>query len=64
MNRAPNLAFLWLGGIIMGAHEEIMQVCRFGLMTIDLHAAVWSGTTPIIHARTCLQAPEDSMQFF
>ena len=22
-----------------------MQVCRFGLMTIDLHAAVWSGTT-------------------
>lgn len=44
MNRTPNIAFLWLGGVIMGAHEEIMQECRFGLMAIDLHAAVWSGT--------------------
>lgn len=45
MSRVPDIAFLWLGGIIMGAHEGVLRDCRFGLMAIDLHAAVWSGTT-------------------
>lgn len=44
MSRVPDIAILWLGAIIMGAHEGVLRDCRFGLMPIDLHAAVWSGT--------------------
>ncbi|OAT07851.1 hypothetical protein BDBG_03874 [Blastomyces gilchristii SLH14081] len=39
------VSFLWLGGIIMGTHKDVLQDGRFGLMLIDLHAASWCGVT-------------------
>ncbi|KAL2363903.1 hypothetical protein RJZ56_003189 [Blastomyces dermatitidis] len=45
MNRVPQVSFLWLGGIIMGTHKDVLQDGRFGLMPIDLHAASWCGVT-------------------
>jgi hypothetical protein len=44
MGRVPKLAFLWLGGIIMRVQKDILQLGRFGVMPIELHAAAWSGT--------------------
>jgi hypothetical protein len=44
MGQVPKLAFLWLGGIIMGLQKDILQLGRFSVMLIELHAAAWSGT--------------------
>jgi len=44
MERAPRVAFLWLGGLILGLQERLLQEVRFGQIPIDLHSAVWSGT--------------------
>jgi hypothetical protein len=44
MERAPRVAFLWLGGLILGLQERLLQEVRFGHMPIDLYSAVWSGT--------------------
>ncbi|KAL5362703.1 hypothetical protein BJX96DRAFT_166867 [Aspergillus floccosus] len=44
MARVPEIAFLWLGAIIMGVHKDIFRDCRLGMIPIDLQAAAWSGT--------------------
>ncbi|EGC46187.1 conserved hypothetical protein [Histoplasma capsulatum var. duboisii H88] len=45
MNRVPQVSFLWLGGIIVGTHKNVLQDGRFGLLPIELHAASWCGVT-------------------
>ncbi|OAX84635.1 hypothetical protein ACJ72_00999 [Emergomyces africanus] len=52
MNRVPQVSFLWLGGIIVGTHKNVLQDGRFGLLPIELHAASWCGVT-----QTFLQEP-------
>jgi hypothetical protein len=44
MERAPKVAYLWLGSTILGLQKELLQDVRYGLIPIDLHCAVWSGT--------------------
>ncbi|KAH7008748.1 hypothetical protein EDB80DRAFT_717336 [Ilyonectria destructans] len=44
MERAPGVAFLWLGSLILGLQERLLQDVRFGQIPIDLPSAVWSGT--------------------
>ncbi|KAF2253675.1 hypothetical protein BU26DRAFT_515998 [Trematosphaeria pertusa] len=44
MERAPEVAYLWLGSTILGLQKKLLQGVRFGLIPIELHAAVWSGT--------------------
>lgn len=44
MDRVPHLAFLWLGGMVMGLEKDVLQDGRFGMIPIDLHSAMWSGT--------------------
>lgn len=44
MNRVPSIAFLWLGAIVLGIHRDVLRDGRFGLVPVDLHAAMWSGT--------------------
>ncbi|KAH7248189.1 hypothetical protein B0J15DRAFT_562299 [Fusarium solani] len=44
MERAPRVAFLWLGSLILGLQERLLQDVRFGQIPIDLPSAVWSGT--------------------
>ncbi|KAL4915258.1 hypothetical protein BDW62DRAFT_219460 [Aspergillus aurantiobrunneus] len=44
MSRVPHLAFLWLGGIIMNIHKEVLRGSQFGLIPTEPHAAAWSGT--------------------
>ncbi|KAL5603427.1 hypothetical protein FOVSG1_006177 [Fusarium oxysporum f. sp. vasinfectum] len=44
MERAPRVAFLWLGSLILGLQEKVLQDVRFGRIPIDLHSALWSGT--------------------
>ncbi|KAL3431173.1 hypothetical protein BDV09DRAFT_188620 [Aspergillus tetrazonus] len=44
MSRVPHLAFLWLGGAIVGIHKRVLQDGRFGLIPTEPHAALWSGT--------------------
>ncbi|OJD20279.1 hypothetical protein ACJ73_08387 [Blastomyces percursus] len=44
MSRTPHLAFLWLGGIIMGVHKDVLKDGRFGLIPVEPHGAMWSGT--------------------
>jgi hypothetical protein len=58
MSRVPSVAFLWLGGIIMGAHEGILRDCRFGLIAIDLHSAVWSSTVQSFMQEPVSRYPE------
>ncbi|KPM34888.1 hypothetical protein AK830_g11684 [Neonectria ditissima] len=43
MERAPKVAFLWLGCLILGLQEKLLREVRFGQIPIDLHSAVWSG---------------------
>lgn len=45
-NRSPHISFLWLGGIITGAHKEFLRntYSLLGLNRIELHAAAWTGT--------------------
>ncbi|KLJ07025.1 hypothetical protein EMPG_17479 [Blastomyces silverae] len=45
MNRVPQVSFLWLGGIIVGTHKNVLQDGRFGLIPLELHAASWCGVT-------------------
>jgi hypothetical protein len=40
----PQLAMLWLGAIIMGMAKSKLQDIKNGLMAVNLHAAVWTGT--------------------
>ncbi|KAM5469221.1 hypothetical protein MauCBS54593_004574 [Microsporum audouinii] len=42
--RSSPLAFLWLGGIITGLYDDILRDGRSGLIPVDLHAAMWTGT--------------------
>ncbi|KAL6410070.1 hypothetical protein AUP68_06480 [Ilyonectria robusta] len=44
MERAPGVAFLWLGSLILGRQGRLLQDVRFGQIPIDLPSAVWSGT--------------------
>ena len=44
MERAPRVACLWLGSLILGVQERLLQELQFGQIPIDLHSAVWSGT--------------------
>lgn len=45
MNRAPAVAFLWLGVFVLDLHESLLRDVRFGRIPIDLHSAAWSRTT-------------------
>ncbi|EFQ99158.1 hypothetical protein MGYG_02170 [Nannizzia gypsea CBS 118893] len=42
--RSPHLAFIWPGAIITGLHSDIIKDVRFGLTTVELHSAMWTGT--------------------
>jgi hypothetical protein len=44
MSRLPHIAFLWPGAMIMGVHKDVLRDGRFGLLLIELHAAMWTGT--------------------
>ncbi|KAH6956548.1 hypothetical protein DER45DRAFT_585241 [Fusarium avenaceum] len=44
MERSPRLAFLWLGCIVLGLQDKILQGVHFGQIPIDIHSAAWSGT--------------------
>ncbi|KAI2634953.1 hypothetical protein GGS26DRAFT_551935 [Hypomontagnella submonticulosa] len=45
-DRSPHISYLWLGGIITGAHKDFLQNTFYllGLNRIDIHAAAWTGT--------------------
>ncbi|EFE39944.1 conserved hypothetical protein [Trichophyton verrucosum HKI 0517] len=42
--RSPHLAFIWLGAIITGFHNDVVRDGRFGLIPIEPHSAMWTGT--------------------
>lgn len=42
--RSPHLAFLWLGAIVTGFHNDVVKDGRFGLIPIEPHSAMWTGT--------------------
>ncbi|KAF1955287.1 hypothetical protein CC80DRAFT_447668 [Byssothecium circinans] len=44
MERSPKVAYLWLGITILSLQKKLLQDVRFGLIPIELHAAIWSGT--------------------
>ncbi|EFR00943.1 hypothetical protein MGYG_03944 [Nannizzia gypsea CBS 118893] len=52
MNRVPQVSFLWLGGIIMGAQKDILRDGRHGISSIEPHAASWCGV-----AQSFIQEP-------
>lgn len=43
--RQPKLAALWMGAIISGMANPILQWARTGLTAIELHASAWTATT-------------------
>lgn len=43
MDRAPEVACLWLGSTILGQQRKLLQDIRYGQMPVNLHSAVWSG---------------------
>lgn len=45
-DRSPHISYLWLGGIITGAHKDFLRSISglLGLNRIDLHEAAWTGT--------------------
>ena len=45
MDRQPKVAPLWLGATVLGLQKRLLQDFGFGLISIDLHSAAWSGTT-------------------
>lgn len=45
MERVPQVAFLWLGSLILGQQGKLLQEVRFGQLPVDLTSAAWSGTT-------------------
>ncbi|KAK4149748.1 hypothetical protein C8A00DRAFT_46692 [Chaetomidium leptoderma] len=45
MDRQPKVAPLWLGITVLGLQKRLLRDVGFGLIPIDLHSAVWSGTT-------------------
>ncbi|KAM5434694.1 hypothetical protein MferCBS31731_006640 [Microsporum ferrugineum] len=45
MNRVPHVSFFWLGGIIMGTGKNILRDGRYGIASIEPHAASWCGVT-------------------
>ncbi|KAG5664369.1 hypothetical protein KAF25_008103 [Fusarium avenaceum] len=44
MERSPRVAFLWLGCIILGLQDKILQGVHFGQIPVDINSAAWSGT--------------------
>ncbi|EGD94335.1 hypothetical protein TESG_01855 [Trichophyton tonsurans CBS 112818] len=52
MNRVPQVSFLWLGGIITGTQKNILREGRYGVTSIEPHAASWCGVT-----QSFIQAP-------
>ncbi|KMQ49204.1 hypothetical protein A7C99_6826 [Trichophyton rubrum] len=42
--RSPHLAFIWLGAIITGFHNDVIRDGQSGLIPIELHSATWTGT--------------------
>ncbi|AEO57297.1 hypothetical protein MYCTH_2303275 [Thermothelomyces thermophilus ATCC 42464] len=44
MDRQPKVAPLWLGITVLGLQKRLLQDVGYGLIPVDLHAAVWSGT--------------------
>ncbi|QVM08114.1 hypothetical protein D8B26_002811 [Coccidioides posadasii str. Silveira] len=43
MSRVRHLSFLWLDGIVMDIQKDVMRDGRFGLLSTELHPAMWSG---------------------
>ncbi|KPM35998.1 hypothetical protein AK830_g10567 [Neonectria ditissima] len=45
-DRSPHISYLWLGGILTGAHKDFLRNTSglLGLNRIDLHEAAWTGT--------------------
>ncbi|KAL8647415.1 MAG: hypothetical protein Q9210_005574 [Variospora velana] len=42
--RQPNIAYLWLGAIVMGLYSSVLRSVRSGLFSMEPHAAAWTGT--------------------
>lgn len=74
MNRAPAVAFLWLGVFVLDLHKSLLRDVRFGRIPIDLHSAAWSRTTqsfvqgrtsePIVKDEAVSRADECKIIFF
>ncbi|KAJ3565865.1 hypothetical protein NPX13_g7341 [Xylaria arbuscula] len=64
-HRSPQIACLWLGGIVSGAHLSFIR-SRFGLFEmlsfnrIDLQEAVWTGTLQSFIQEPVSRVPEES----
>ncbi|KAH6973782.1 hypothetical protein BKA56DRAFT_491798 [Ilyonectria sp. MPI-CAGE-AT-0026] len=45
-DRSPHISYLWLGGVITGAHRDFLRNTSglLGFNRIDLHEAAWTGT--------------------
>ncbi|KAK5445374.1 hypothetical protein LTS15_010155 [Exophiala xenobiotica] len=43
--RQPRVAPLWLGAIILGIENQILQPVRAGMFAIDLNSAAWTNTS-------------------
>lgn len=45
-DRSPHISYLWLGGVITGAHRDFLRSTSglLGFNRIDLHEAAWTGT--------------------
>ncbi|KAH7240072.1 uncharacterized protein BKA55DRAFT_542667 [Fusarium redolens] len=74
-DRSPHTSYLWLGGIITGAHKDFLRSTSslLGLNRIGLHAAAWTGTllsfiqepvSPIHHDATSISRADDCRLMF
>ncbi|CAG8960928.1 hypothetical protein HYFRA_00002466 [Hymenoscyphus fraxineus] len=41
----PNIAALWVGALITGMAHPVIQRCRNGSITIEIHSSAWTNTT-------------------
>ena len=44
MERTPQIAFLWLGSLVLGLQKELLRSAGCGLIMIDLPSAAWTNT--------------------
>lgn len=60
-DRSPHISYLWLGGIITGAHRDFLRSTSglLGLNRIDLHEAAWTGTLLSFIQEPVSQYPRD-----
>ena len=51
--RQPKLAPLWLGAVIAGIEDSILNTVRAGLFAVDLHSASWTSITHSFIGPSC-----------